>query len=140
MQMLTKLKYNSLYWIWAILFALTALLGLLFPNVENTAGQIALLMITVLFFLPPWLILAKAKQEASLHHVRIVRYLSIASLAATLVFFCAGIFSVRFSETVGNILHILMTIVCAPLVCSNFYVLPMFLWATLLVGSFGKRK
>lgn len=135
-----KLKYKPLYWIWGVLFALTALLGLLFPGVEDTAGKAVLMAITVSFFLPPWLILVKAKGENNCHHIRIVRYLSIASLAATLVFFCAAILSVRFSEIVGSIVHILMTVICAPLVCSNFYALPMFGWATLLVGSFAKKK
>lgn len=140
MQHLSKLNYRPLYWIWVVLFALTAVLGLLFPAAENAAGLAALRIVSILFFLPPWLILLKAKQERSRHHIRVVRYLSIASLAATLIFFCAAILSVRFSEAVGSLVHILMTIICAPLVCSNFYALPMFGWATLLVGSFGKAK
>ncbi len=140
MQFTTNLKYAPLYWTWGFLFALTAILGLLFPGVENSAGLAALRTITVIFFIPPWLILMKAKQEKNLHHVRIVRYLAIASLAATLVCFIAAVFSVRLSEAVGDVVHILMTVICAPLVCSNFYVLPMFLWATLLIGSFGKKK
>lgn len=140
MQFSIKLNYKTLYWIWGVLFALTALLGLAFPDAENSAGRLVLQLISAVFFLPPWLILAKANGEGNLHHVRIVRYLSIASLAATLILFCAGIFSVRLGQSAGDILHILMAVICAPLVCSDLYVLPMFLWATLLVGSFGRRK
>lgn len=140
MQHLSKLKYRPLYWIWGVLFVLTAVLGLLFPAAENTAGKAALMILSAVFFLPPWLILVKARSENDGHHIRLVRYLSIASLAATLVFFCAAILSIRLSEAVGTFVHILMTVICAPLVCSNFYVLPMFGWATLLVGSFEKKK
>lgn len=140
MQFITQLKYPVLYRIWAGLFALTAVLGLCFPDVEHAAGRFALQAVTVCFFFPPWLILVKAKQSGALRHVKLLRYLSAASLGATLVFLCAGILSVRAPEALGNLLHILMTVICAPLVCSNYYVLPMFLWATLLVGSFGRKK
>lgn len=140
MEFLSKLRYQTLYYIWGGLFALTAVLGLLFPNVEHEAALAALMAVSVGFFVPPWLILEKAKGENRLFHVRLLRYLAIASLTATLVFLCAGILSVRYDQAVGDLLHIMMTILCAPLVCSNFYVVPMFLWATLLVGSFGRKK
>lgn len=137
---LTKLNYKPLYQLWAGLFALTAGLGLLFPGVQNAAGRFFLALISVFFFLPPWLILVKAKKEGKRDHLRLVRYLAIASLSLTLLLFCAGILSLPYGEAVGDLIHVLMTILCAPLVCSNYYVLPMFGWATLLTGSFGGRK
>ena len=135
-----KLSYSALYKVWAGLFALTALLGLIFPDVENGIGRFFLALISALFFLPPWMILSRAKKEENRHHIRIIRYLAIASLILTLVLLCAGILSVRMSEAVGNLIHTLTAILCAPLICSNYYVLPMFLWATLFTGSFGKQK
>lgn len=140
MQNLSKMKYNTLYRIWIGLFVLTAVLGLLFPGVENALGRFFLGLISVAFFLPPCLILLKAKAAEERHHVMLIRYLAIGSLTLTLVLFCAGIWSVRLGESVGNLIHILMSLICAPLVCSNYYVLPMFLWAMLLMGTFGKRK
>lgn len=139
MQKLSEIKYPTLYRIWTGLFALTAVLGLLFPEAESAAGRFFLALISVIFFVPPWLILSKAKDEGNRHHVRLVRYLAAASLVFTLVLLCAGILSVRWGKTAGDLIHILMTIICAPLVCSNYYVLPMFLWAMLLTGSFGKK-
>lgn len=137
---LSKLTYKTLYRLWAGLFVLTAILGLLFPGVQNTAGRFFLGLISVIFFLPPWAILSKAKADGNRRHTCIIRYLSIASLSLTLLLFCAGILSLRWGEAVGNLLHILMTIICAPLVCSNYYALPMFGWAMLLTGSFQKKK
>lgn len=140
MKMITKMTYKTLYLLWAGLFALTAVLGLLFPGVQNAVGLFFLALIAVVFFIPPWLILVKAKLEGKRDHLRLVRYLAIASLAMTTVLFCAGILSVGRGEVMGNLLHILMTVICTPLVCSNYYVLPMFCWATLLIGSFGRKK
>lgn len=140
MQNLSKLKYTTLYRLWIALFVLTAILGLLFPGAESAAGRFFLAGISVVFFIPPWLILVKARGEGSAHHVRIVRYLSIASLLLTMLLLCAGILSVRWGERAGDVIHILMTVICAPLVCSNYYALPMFGWALLLTGSFGRKK
>ena len=140
MKHLQKLTYKSLYRLWIGLFALTALLGLFFPGVENAAGRFFLGLISVVFFLPPWAILARARKAGNRHHLRLVRYLSIANLVLTLALICAGILSLPYGETVGNMIHVLMTVLCAPLVCSNYYVLPMVLWAMLFYGSFGKKK
>ena len=140
MKSLSKLNYKTLYGIWAGLFALTAVLGLVFPSAGSRAGRLALGAVSLLFFLPPWLILAKAGLQSSPLHRRIIRYLAIASLTATVVLICAGILSVGISRFWGDVLHVLLTILCAPLVCSNFYVLPLFGWATLLVGSFAKQS
>ena len=140
MHNLSKVPYSALYKIWAGLFAITAVLGLIFPDVENGIGRFFLALVSVLFFLPPWTILSRAKKEDNRHHIRIIRYLAIANLSLTLVLLCAGILSVRMSAAFGNMIHTMTAILCAPLICSNYYVLPMFLWATLFTGSFGKKK
>ena len=114
MKNLQNLTYKTLYQLWAGLFAVTALLGLAFPGVEPAAGRFFLALISGVFFLPPFAILTRAKKEGNLHHLRLVRYLALASLV--------------------------MTMLCAPLVCSNYYALPMVLWAMLFYGSFGKKK
>ena len=140
MKHLQKLTYKTLYQLWGGLFVLTAVLGLLFPSVEEGAGRFFLALIAAVFFLPPWRILTKAKAEGNRHHLRLVRYLALASLGLTTVLLCAGILSVGRGEALGNLLHVLLTIICAPLVCSNYYALSLFGWAMLLYGSFGKKK
>ena len=140
MKDLQKLPYKTLYQLWAGLFALTAVLGLAFPGVPNAAGQFFLALVSVVFFLPPWAVLTKAKAEGCRHHLLLVRWLALANLVLTLVLFCAGILSLPYGEWLGNLIHVLMTVLCAPLVCSNYYALPMVLWAMLFYGSFGKKK
>ena len=58
-----KLSYKMLYIAWVILFALTAVLGFLFPDAEGAPARIALLVTAAVFFLPPWLILRKSRKE-----------------------------------------------------------------------------
>lgn len=140
MKDLQKLPYKTLYQLWAGLFALTAALGLAFPGVQNAAGRFFLALISVVFFLPPWLILKRAKKEDNRHHLRLVRYLALASLSLTMILFCAGILSLPYGQWLGDLIHVLMTVLCAPLVCSNYYALPMVLWAMVFYGSFGKKK
>lgn len=139
MNYIAKLRYKDLYSAWCALFVLTALLGLLFPGAEGF-GRAVLLLLAMGFFIPPWLILVKSKRSGGKRNITIVRWLSLASLLATLGLLCAGILSLPLGEGVGNVIHVLMSVICAPLTCGNFYVIPIFLWATLLFGSFGKAK
>ena len=130
-----KLSIQSLYTLWAAMFALTAVLGFAFPTADGAAARLALMLVSVLFFLPPWVILARGGRE----HRLLVRYLSMASIALTVVLLCLNLMSARWSESVGIALNAALTVVSAPMVCSNFYVLPLFLWGTLLMGTFRKK-
>lgn len=136
MSFLSKIRLSYLYIFWGGLFVLTAALGLAFPYASSSLGRVFLGLISGVFFLPPWLILAKARQKGDRRQIRIIRYLAMTSLGAAMVLICAGILSASGNQAWGNALHVMLTVVCAPLVCSNFYVLPLFGWATLLVGSF----
>lgn len=139
MKFLVKLEYKLLYLLWALLFALTAWLGFLFPNVTEPVQRLPLQLITGAFFLPPWAILAKAKIAGETKHVKLVRYLGLTSIGLTVVLLCLNMVSAGMGEVMGNALNAALTIVSAPLVCSNFYVMPLFLWGTLLMGAFSSH-
>ena len=133
-------SYKLLYILWAALFALTAVLGFLFPDVPTPAGRVGLMLVSALFFVPPWLILHRAKTEGNAHHIRLIRWLSLASVILTLVLLVANLRSAGLGEALGAALNAALIVVSAPMVCSNFFVLPIFLWGTLIMGSFGKRS
>ncbi len=139
MQYFAKLSYKALYLLWAGMFVLTAVLGFLFPNVTEPAQRLPLQLATGAFFIPPWAIMTKANEEGTDKHIKIVRNLSLSSIAATCVLLALNIYSAGMSEALGNALNAALTIVSAPLVCSNFYVMPLFLWGTLLMGAFSRR-
>ena len=133
-----KPDYKLLYILWAALFALTAGLGLAFPEAEEGAARWMLLAVSVVFFVPPWMILVRAKADGSKKHVRLIRWLSLASILLTAALLCANLMSAGLSDAMGYALHAALTVVSAPMVCSNLYVVPLFLWGTLLAGSIGK--
>ena len=134
-----KLSYKTLYIAWAVMFALTAVLGFLFPEAQNGWAKFGLGMIAVLFFLPPWAIVVKAKKENVRFHSRLVGILAAASLVWTLALLVLNLLSVTWSAAVGNALYAALVIVSSPMICSNLYVLPLFLWGTLLTGAFSKK-
>lgn len=134
-----KLSYKMLYIAWAILFALTVVLGFLFPEAEGAGAKIALLLTAAVFFLPPWLILRKSRKEGRRFHGWLIGFLAMASIVLTLVLLVLNLMSPMWNEQIGIALNAALVIISAPMVCSNFYVLPLFLWGMLLAGAF-KRK
>ena len=80
-----KLSYRTLYMAWAVMFAVTVALGFLVPETDSVPGRIALAAAAGLFFLPPWMILERAKREENRHHIRLIRWLCVASLVLTAV-------------------------------------------------------
>ena len=139
MQFFVKLSYRTLYLLWAGLFVLTAVLGFLFPNVTEPTERLPLQLATGAFFVPPWAIMTKANVEQVDKHIKIVRNLALSSVIATCVLLSMNILCIGMGDAVGNALNAALTIVSAPLVCSNFYVMPLFLWGTLLMGAFSRH-
>lgn len=136
---MNKLTYKSLYLLWSALFLLTAVLGLIFPAVQAPAGRWALALTAAAFFLPPWLILTKARREGARFHIRLIRWLCVASLTLTAALLCLNLRSAGLGNALGTALNAALTVVSAPMVCSNFFVLPIFLWGCLLADTFRKK-
>lgn len=127
------MKYRITSILWAALFVLCAGLGFL-PTPVGAVRQ-ALTALSVLFFLPPGLLLYWANREKQPHWLMLVRNLAVASLLASLVLLVANLLSAMASEMVGEALYVLLIILAAPMVCSGIYALSLFLWACLLIGS-----
>ena len=133
-----KLSYPILYTLWASMFLLTAALGLLFPE-EAGPGRWVLTAVSVIFFVPPFVILHRARQEGERSQIRLVRYLSLASIVLTAVLLVLNLRSAGFSEAMGQALNAALAVVSAPMLCSNLFVLPIFLWGCLLADTFVKK-
>ena len=132
------MSYPVLYILWAALFALTAGLGFL-PNPQG-AALIVLRCLSVLFFLPPVLILYKAKKAGFTNHRKLINRLSIASLGLTLLVLVFSFLSANGSEAMGQVLHVLLVIISAPMECSHIYALSLFLWACLMFATFPEKR
>ena len=134
-----KLSYKTLYTLWAVMFVLTAALGFAFPAAMG--GLLIFLRVTaVLFFLPPAVILVRARKAGEQLHIRLIRWLSLASIVLTAALLALNVMSVLWPVALGNALYAALVVVSAPMACANHYALSLFLWGTLLAGTFNKKK
>ena len=134
-----RISYKTLYGIWVFLFALTAVLGFVFPTAANLAARLVLALIAAVFFLPPWVILGKAKSEGNRFHVRLVGFLAVSSIVLTVLVMILNIMSPLWSEAVGIALNAAFIIVSTPMFASNYYALSLFLWGTLIAEAFFRK-
>ena len=123
------MNHKLLFALWGVLFIICAALGFM----PEPSG--ALTAVSVLFFLPPALILYRAGKNRERGTVKLVCCLSALSLGLTLVLLIANLLSVTASEAAGTALYRLLVIVSAPMVCSGYWALSLFLWACLLVAG-----
>ena len=124
---------KSLYSLWGVLFIICAALG--FIPVPSDAVQRVFTAVSVLFFLPPVVLLYRAGKANDRSVPLLIRSLSLASLGLTLLVLIFSVLSAVQSEFWGNMLHGILTIVSTPMICSGYWVLSLFLWACLLVYS-----
>ena len=133
-----KRSYPILYTLWAAMFLLTAALGLLFPQ-EAGLGRWVLTAVSVIFFIPPWMILSRARREGELQHIRLIRWLCLASIILTALLLVLNLRSAGLSDAMGRALNAALAVVSAPMLCSNLFVLPIFLWGCLLADTFRRK-
>lgn len=132
------MKKSSLFAIWGIFYIICAGLGFI-PEPEGSV-RVFLTAISVLFFVPPGILLYDARTSGDGKTLRRIRRLSAASLTVTLALVIANFLAAFGSSWLGNLLHVLLVIGSAPMICSNYWVLSLFLWAVLLVASGEKKR
>lgn len=133
------MKKPKNYWIaWGILYLTCTLWGF----IPSASGALyALLVLTSLgFFIPPALILHHAIVREEWMSVRIIRNLSIASLAATTIMIVFNFLSANYSDAVGTVLYWVLIIVSTPMVCSQVWIISLFAWAILMVVSISQLR
>jgi hypothetical protein len=132
------MKNKTLYILWAVLFALCAVLGFFRETV--TEGRWLMTALSVLFFVPPGALLWRARKKKDEHTRLLIRDLSGASLALTLVLLVANLMAALGSEWLGNFLDTLLTVLSTPMKASGYWALSLFLWAFLFIASLKGKK
>ena len=127
-----------LYGVWIFFYGLCGILGLMEPETDLQAGMMTAL--SVVFFLPAWILLLRSLKAGEQKTVKTVRLICILSLSLTLVGFVANIASVRATEQTGLVLYRILNFLSVPMVCSRHYILSLFLWACLLFATFPKFR
>lgn len=132
------MKKVILYEVWVILYALCAGLGHITEPTDTQA--IALTLMSLIFFVPGVVLLVDALRSNDKKTLVQLRWISALSLGLTLIFMVANVLSVLSSETVGNALYEILIFVSVPMVCCQYWLLSMFLWACLLFATLPGRK
>ncbi len=122
-----------LYVIWAVLYVLCAALGFL-PSPEGAVYGLCVFA-SVLFFLPPGLVLYRAKQTGDRREPKRIRAIALIMLVVSCVMIILNILSVIASELTGRVLYSLMVVLTAPMVAGQWWIIGLFGWACLLVVS-----
>ena len=122
--------------LWASLFIVCAGLGFI-PERSETL-QVLMTLLSLIFFLPPVLMLMDAGRMKDRDTIRLLRNLSALSLGLTVVLLILNFLTVFTSETLGLVLHYVLITVSSPMICSGSWALSLFLWACLLTAS-GKQ-
>lgn len=124
---------TSFYTVWAGLFILCA--GLSFIPEPEGFLKLFMIVLSLFFFIPPTCLLYRAEKENDRFTLLLIRNLSLASLGLTAAVLIVSVLSFLAPEWVGNFLHVLLLMVSAPMVCSQYWVISLFLWACLLMVS-----
>lgn len=132
------MKKKILYSIWLVFYALCAGLGHIAEPVGSQATAMTLL--SLFFFIPGVILLIDARRSGNQKGLLQLRWISAASLALTLIFLVVNILSAVNSEAAGIVLYEFLIFVSVPMVCSQQWLLSMFLWALLLFSTFVQKK
>ena len=132
------MKNKTLYPIWGGLFIICALLGFI-PAPEGFL-KVLLILVAAAFFVPGWILLYRADRDKDVASLKLIRGISLCSLGATLLFLVLNFMSGRGSEMAGELLYNFLVIFSTPMVCAQYWVASIFLWACLLMTSLSCLK
>ncbi len=128
--------------LWAGMFILCAVLG--FVEVTDTAAKVLLVILSLLFFVPPFADLYFSWQRRDAGELRLVRNLCLMSLGGTLVLLVANVLTVLSSSVaLGDALYYVLVVVSTPMICGQYWAYSLLLWAILLwscIAALRKRK
>lgn len=128
------MQNKHLYGIWGFLFIMCALLG--FIPAPDGFVKVLLILAAAVFFVPGWILYARAVNNKDISVLATIRTISLLSLGATLIFLVLNFLSAGNPNIPGEFLYGLLIIFSSPMVCFQYWIVSLFLWSCLLVSSF----
>ena len=132
------MKNKTLYLLWGLGFIICCLLG--FIPAPQGFLKVLLILSAAAFFVPGWIILYQADRNRDVENLKLIRGLSLVSLGGTLIFLVLNFLSGRGSVFAGDLLYSFLVIFSTPMVCSQYWVASIFIWACLLITSISSLK
>lgn len=124
--------------LWYSAFIVCALLGFI-PEPQGF-WKFLFITLSLLFFVPGFCLLVWAQRREDVQTIRRIRNLSILWLCVTTVLILLNFASALMSELAGSILYGVLVVLSAPMVCGQYWVLSLFLWACLLFAALSMLK
>ena len=132
------MKNRNLYIAWGVLYIFCTALSFV-PAQEGVYFALCMLF-AFGFFVPPAMLLYRATKRDDRKTIRLIRTLSICSLAATLVVFVLNLLTVGATALTGEVMYYLLIIVSSPMICMQIRGISLFLWACLLFAAHAQLK
>lgn len=127
------MNQKKLLALWAAMFIFCAGLGF----IPLPVGGLKVFMIAaaVAFFVPPALLIRSAVNRKRPYRdmLLLIRNLSLFSLIATTVVLLLNFLSVTWPQFVGDGLYGLLVVISTPMICGQYWLISLFLWACLLM-------
>ena len=127
------MKNKTIFMIWGGLFILCALLGFI-PTPEGFVKGL-LIFAAAVFFVPGWILYYRGQQKQDLSLLCLLRGISLVSLGTTFLFLVLFFLSAGKKAAASSLLYGFLVIFSAPMVCSQYWIASLFLWACLLMDS-----
>lgn len=128
------MKERILYLIWICLYIICVGMGTMIER--NTALHIILMILSLIFFVPAVILLHDGLTSGNKKMLLRIRVVSLSSLILTLSMIVINIISVNAGENVGVVLNDMLMLFSAPMFCTYWRWLSIFLWACVFVSSF----
>ena len=131
---------KTLYAAWGCLYIVCTVLGFI-PDAQGF-WYFLMVALSVVFFIPGFWLLYLGIKNNDRGTLTVLRTLSALSLGCTVLMFILNVLSAGASDAAGEMVYGLLIIVSTPMICSQFWILSLFLWACLFMGSIlnGKKK
>lgn len=130
------MKKSIWFALWGGMFVLCAGLGFI-PEPDGAVKWL-LVALSVLCFLPPMVLSHQAAKAGDVAILRLIRNLCITSLSLTVLILIGNFLSISASEAAGNALYAMLVVISAPMVCGQYWLLSLFMWAFLMFDCIQK--
>ena len=124
---------KKLYIFWGGMFVICAALG--FIPAPKGAAYWSMFLFSLIFFVPPTILLYKAIKGSDRKELRRIRTISLISLGLTLLALMLNFLSVDATAAAGTAVYYILIVVSSPMICGQIWVLSLFLWGCLLTAS-----
>lgn len=127
------MKNKHWYLIWSAIYIVCVLLGFI-PEPEGFLKWV-LVLAAFACFVPGFVLLYFSHHRNEPNTARVIRTVCLLSLSTTLFFLVLNLLSGHASEATGEMLYAFLVIFSAPMICSQYWIASLFLWACLLMTS-----